>query len=143
MEKQVSIRVPIGLEQNKIIQSLADKKEKWEAGISKKELIILEKFSNLIISKFPEGLIILYGSRARIEAREDSDFDVCILIDKANQENIDTIFDLSWEFGFENDIIIEDSCFSVHDFFSETHFFSNYIQTILRDGILINQNGTI
>lgn len=43
---------------------------------------ILKLISNTIREVEPEAQIILYGSRARGDAREDSDWDVLTIIDK-------------------------------------------------------------
>lgn len=43
---------------------------------------ILELIKNTIREKEPTADIILYGSRARGEARKDSDWDVIVILDK-------------------------------------------------------------
>lgn len=43
---------------------------------------ILELIKNTIREKEPTADIILYGSRARGEARQDSDWDVIVILDK-------------------------------------------------------------
>lgn len=70
-----------------------------------------EKLSTKLIEKkvctmMPKGSSVwLYGSRARGEAHSDSDWDVLILMDKANieQEDFDNIsyplIEYGWHFG--------------------------------------------
>lgn len=56
---------------------------------------ILSLLKNVAKEKMPEGTIVkLFGSRARGEAREDSDWDVLILLDKEKPtfENKDNVF---------------------------------------------------
>ncbi len=56
---------------------------------------ILSLLKNVAKEKMPKGTIVkLFGSRARGEAREDSDWDVLILLDKEKPtfENKDNVF---------------------------------------------------
>lgn len=50
--------------------------------MTKKNAQILELIKNTIREKEPTADIILYGSRARGDARKDSDWDVIVILDK-------------------------------------------------------------
>ena len=60
---------------------------------------------NVLLSIEPEGKIILFGSRARGEAHEDSDWDLLILLDKPKIETSDfdrisyPLYELGWQEG--------------------------------------------
>ena len=65
---------------------------------------ILEAIKRAVIKNAPEAEIILFGSRARGDARPDSDWDILILVDR-EKINLDyynkiayPLFDLGWEF---------------------------------------------
>lgn len=66
---------------------------------------ILGKIKETLQQVAPGAKLILFGSRARNEAREDSDWDILILIDKEKlkNEDYDTIaypfFELGWTIG--------------------------------------------
>ena len=47
-----------------------------------KEKKILQRIKSEIIKQYPSAKIILYGSRARGDSKEYSDWDILILIDK-------------------------------------------------------------
>ncbi len=66
---------------------------------------ILSDIRNTVKSKYPDALIYLYGSRARGSAREDSDWDLLILLnrDKITPEIEESVtyplYDLEIELG--------------------------------------------
>jgi uncharacterized protein len=53
----------------------------------------------------PEAKVILYGSRARGNAREDSDWDILVILDKDSIQSDDfdkisyPVYELGWKFG--------------------------------------------
>ncbi len=68
--------------------------------LEKKVLILLSK---KIKDKFPETRLWLFGSRARGDETDDSDYDIFVLHNYlAEQSNI--LNDIIWEVGFDNDI---------------------------------------
>ena len=65
---------------------------------------ILEKIRNLIYGIEPKSEIILFGSRARGDEKEDSDWDLLILVPrhvdlKEEQKFRHKLFDLELEYG--------------------------------------------
>lgn len=67
---------------------------------------IIQSITNKAKAIVPEGSeIILFGSRARGEAREDSDWDILVLLDKkeVSPSDIDEVAyplrELGWDFG--------------------------------------------
>lgn len=66
---------------------------------------ILSEIKKILHAVAPDAQAILFGSRARDDAREDSDWDVLILIekDKVRNEDFDTIayplVELGWSIG--------------------------------------------
>ena len=73
--------------------------------MTKQESNITQLISSRIKNKDPKAEIILFGSHARGEAREDSDWDVLILIDQDKQSRLiekkyrDEMFELELEIG--------------------------------------------
>ncbi len=64
---------------------------------------VLQLIVSVVYSSDPNAQIVLYGSRARGDARKDSDWDVIVLLDKDNvpyNERSEISCDL-WEKGLE------------------------------------------
>ena len=54
----------------------------------------------------PVKRVIVFGSRARGDAVEESDLDVFIEMEKLTPEIRRQLYDIAWEIGFENDRVI-------------------------------------
>ena len=64
---------------------------------------VLDMIRTTVREKEPDSQIILYGSRARGDAREDSDWDVVVLLDKPKMSHYDryAIACELWDKGFD------------------------------------------
>lgn len=67
---------------------------------------IFDIFISRIHQRFPEAEIIAFGSRARGNASDESDFDICIVLNHNDFMTNDMISTIAWETGFENDCVI-------------------------------------
>ena len=74
--------------------------------MNKKDRRILSKFAARLRQQYTEARIWAYGSRAKGTADWDSDFDICIVLDKVTPEKELFIRDIAWEIGFDNDRVI-------------------------------------
>lgn len=60
--------------------------------------VALERFRQLARSRFGDRLqeLTVFGSRARGDAREDSDVDILVVVDQLSESERDEVFDLAW-----------------------------------------------
>ena len=93
---------------------------------------IRDKASQIV----PKGaIVILFGSRARGDAREDSDWDVLILLDKDHitSQDIDVYYyplrDLGWDYNQCINAILYTKC----DW--DSSFISPFRENVTEDGI--------
>ncbi|NOY69313.1 MAG: hypothetical protein GXP53_07455 [Deltaproteobacteria bacterium] len=68
---------------------------------------VLLKFKNTVCRRFPGSKLSVFGSRARGDAKPESDLDVLVLLEgKVTPKIKRIIYDCAWEAGFEDGIII-------------------------------------
>lgn len=96
---------------------------------------ILSRLFSRIKEEFPEAQIWAFGSRARGDATNESDLDVCVLVNNLTPDTRREISDIAWEVGFEADVLISTVAFSFRDFHEGPQSVSPLVQTILREGI--------
>ena len=103
--------------------------------MNQNDLKILNNFAQHIRQQFPEAAIWAYGSRVKDTAFSDSDLDICIVVDKLNEDIDGKIIDIAWEIGFDNDILISTVTYSREEFESGPCSESPLVKTILAEGI--------
>lgn len=74
--------------------------------ISEEGKTILRRIRESVTSAVPDSTVIFYGSRARGNPQEHSDWDVLILTEKVSPSIKDLIYDALFEIELEHDIII-------------------------------------
>ena len=77
-----------------------------ELNLSKKEKNLLHKIKERVKEIVPDGIVILFGSRARMEAVSDSDWDILILTKRVTPKLEHEISVALYELELEEDIII-------------------------------------
>ncbi|HEY0089550.1 MAG TPA: nucleotidyltransferase domain-containing protein [Candidatus Lokiarchaeia archaeon] len=99
---------------------------------------ILEEFKKIIVNLYGEKLreIVLYGSYARGEEKEDSDIDLAIILKGEIRPfvEIDRIVDATYSIGLQHDVLI-----SVHPV-SETEYLTRntpFLSNVKEEGIKI------
>jgi predicted nucleotidyltransferase len=103
--------------------------------ISKADRKILNLFSKRVREQFPNARIWAFGSRARGTASWDSDFDTCIVVDKADNSVEKCIRDIAWVIGFENEVVITTVILDANQFEDGPMSESTLVQNILREGL--------
>ena len=89
------------------------------------------------MSVAPEGKIILFGSQARNDAKEGSDWDLLILLDKPKIESSDfdrisyPLFELGWKEGKQ----FSPKLYTVTDWMARS--FTPFYKNIEKEGIIL------
>lgn len=79
--------------------------------------------------------IYLFGSRARCDFYEDSDYDVIVLVGKKTTELRDKIREIAWEVGWENDALISVFIYEKERF--EKDKYEPLFMNVRKEGILL------
>ena len=103
--------------------------------LSEKDKRVFSIFASLVRQRFPDARIWAFGSRTRGDAGEESDLDVCVVVGRLDEAIDQTIMDIAWEVGFENDIIISTVVYSRQEFDKGPCSESPLVQNVLSTGI--------
>ncbi len=78
----------------------------------------LKEFTGTLSSRLPDNYLYscLFGSKARGDAREDSDLDVAVLLKHSDYQTKCTVIDLAYEELLKTDIEISPLVFSLDDY---------------------------
>ncbi len=96
----------------------------------------INKYADIIISKFPINMIILYGSYAKGVEKEDSDIDVAVVINEIDENYFDLTSAL-YEAVREVDIRIEPNLIFIKN------NRSGFLESILKYGRIIYKKNII
>ncbi len=103
--------------------------------LSNKDKKNFHQFASKVRDKFPAAKVWAYGSRVRGDATVESDLDVCVVVDKLDDESDSAIMEIAWQIGFENDVIISTVTYSKEEFEDGPCSESGLVQNILDYGI--------
>ena len=103
--------------------------------LSNKDKKLFNQFASMVRDKFPAAKVWAYGSRVRGHATVESDLDVCVVVDKLDDESDSAIMEIAWQIGFENDVIISTVTYSKEEFEDGPCSESGLVQNILGYGI--------
>ena len=77
-----------------------------ELKLSDKEMNILHKIRAVVTGILPDGTVIFFGSRARGEGREYSDWDILVLTETVDWKIERRVFSALYDIELDEDIII-------------------------------------
>jgi len=103
--------------------------------LSNKDKKFFNQFAFMVRDKFPAAKVWAYGSRVRGNATVESDLDVCVVVDKLDDESDSAIMEIAWQIGFENDVIISTVTYSKEEFEDGPCSESGLVQNILGYGV--------
>jgi len=103
--------------------------------LTKEDRRIFDEFSGRVRARFPKARLWVFGSRAKGNAAWDSDFDICIVLDRVDEGIDQWIRNIAWETGFENDRVITTIVVDENQFEQGPLSESTLVENILREGI--------
>ncbi len=103
--------------------------------LSKRDNEILDEFASLVREHFSDARIWAFGSRTRGEATEESDLDVCVVVDRLDDSIDRVIMDIAWQVGFEHDAVISTVTYSRNEFETGPCSESTLVQNVLNAGV--------
>jgi predicted nucleotidyltransferase len=103
--------------------------------LSGKDTEVFRLFSKRVRDRFPGARIWAFGSRVKGHATDDSDLDVCVVVDALDDAIDQAIMKIAWEIGFENDLVISTVTYSKQEFDEGPCSESPLVQNILDAGV--------
>jgi len=86
-------------------------------------------------TQFPEAKIFAYGSRVRNDATDESDLDVCIVLDRYDERVRREVSDIAWQVSLDREVLISTVVYSRHEFETGPCSVTPLVQMILKEGI--------
>lgn len=98
---------------------------------------LLHLIKNVLISVVPNGKIILFGSQARGDAHQNSDWDLLVLLDKAKIEasDYDSISYPLYELGWNEGEQFSPKLYTIKDWMKRS--FTPFYKNIEKEGIVL------
>ena len=96
---------------------------------------IFAQFADSVRQQFPDARIWAFGSRVKGTATPESDLDVCVVVRAKDDVIKRRIRDVSWQVGFDHDLLISTIIYSDEEFERGPCSFSPIVKTILREGV--------
>jgi predicted nucleotidyltransferase len=106
--------------------------------MSERDRQSLETFAARLRERFPNAEVWAFSSRARGDAREESDLDICVVVEGLRHKDRQTIRRIGWEVGFEQDILLCTTIYSKDEFERGPCSESPVVMNIRREGIPVS-----
>jgi uncharacterized protein len=106
-------------------------------GMINRDRQVLQEFAERVRLRFPEARVWAFGSRARGDAVRESDLDVCVVVDRLDEQRDREIIGIAWEVGFAHDVVISTVTFSQNEFVTGPLAVSPIVTSILHDGVAV------
>jgi predicted nucleotidyltransferase len=101
--------------------------------MSERDRHSLRTFAARVRQRFPKAEVWAFGSRARGEATEESDLDLCVV--EGLHEGRQTIRRIGWEVGFEQGVLLCTTIYPKDEFERGPCSESPLVMNIRREGI--------
>jgi len=103
--------------------------------MTKEDSSILSVFASSVRTRYPEARIWAFGSRVTGSYTQESDLDVCVVVNQLDDTIDKSIMDIAWEIGFENDMLISTVTYAKDVFERGPCSESALVKTVLERGV--------
>ena len=103
--------------------------------LSETDRRILERLAGRLREEYPQARIWAFGSGARGDAEEESDFNICVVLPASNEDIQDHVRHLAWEIAFDEGTAFYTLVLSTEEFERGPMSESTLVENILREGI--------
>ena len=106
---------------------------------TEKEQNILRQFKTIITTKFPGEIseILIFGSKARSDSKEDSDVDILVITESEDWNLMRSIRDIAYDLELENEVILSIQIFSKSYTEFLRSFRSQFINNVDRESVVL------
>src|SRR5271157_3593685 len=105
--------------------------------MKEKDLRVIAKFKLLVSQQINVREVMVFGSRARGDATEESDLDVLVVVDRLDHSIEKYISECAWEAGFQEDILIMPVAVSMDAVKNTPLSKSVFIKNVYREGVAV------
>ncbi|MBI5789033.1 MAG: nucleotidyltransferase domain-containing protein [Candidatus Schekmanbacteria bacterium] len=105
--------------------------------MSPQDLAIAQTFKRLILQKVKIGRVLVFGSRSRGDATEESDLDLLVEIEEKKPGMRKWISECAWEAGFAAGVVIAPVVYTKDELTNHPGRFSCFVQKVLKEGISV------
>lgn len=110
--------------------------------LTKSDQIIISEFVDQLVNKLNDKLVFvqLFGSRARGEARPNSDIDIMIVVKKKERffdEINDIVTDLELDFLEKNNVFFSSMIYSLEEYERLSDLTTNFMYWLQKEGITL------
>lgn len=103
--------------------------------MTERDLQVVQEFAARVRAHYSDARVIVFGSRARGDADQDSDLDICVVVPRLDTPTWEEISDIAWDVGFLHEVLICSVKFDREAFMHGPLSRSPLVQTILREGV--------
>jgi len=106
--------------------------------ISSADRLVAKRLKDqMMLRRVPIVDTIVFGSRARGDAEEDSDLDVLVIVEQLDKEVRETVRHCAWEIGFEMGLFIQTVVMSKEEVENSPQRSSLLMLAVAQEGVRI------
>lgn len=108
-------------------------------GLTEKDQLALKKFKEAVTKALGDEFVelTLFGSKARGDAREDSDIDVLVITNSGNWRLSDVVYHIVTDILLDDEVDISPKVIGKEDYKKLFEMESPFIKNVVKDGVLI------